>query len=557
MDPRIRAFDKDRPSDQGLIYVGTPACCADALRGDRPGWRGVLIWGYNLRPHSKLGSRARTPRADKATGLNSRGWEAGSMVTSRPARQFGSRPLRCGLAGLAVLALTAACDHAGAKKAQQPAAPVPTVIVAEVPQRTVSVSAEFVARTEAVPTVEIRARIQGVLEQVRFREGTEVEKGKVLFVIQQDEYKAALQSARAQLAKAQADLTRAKDTSIVDRARANLDQAKADLGKDRADVARYRPLAQQQAIPQQDLDTAVSRERASAAAVEAAEAALKDTVLSQRTAIQLGEAAVESAKAAVTQADLNLSYTTITTPISGIISKLNVDTGNLVGKGEPTLLATVSAVNPMFVDFAISEAEYLKFVKRVPGLGRGEVPKNQLPTLEMILTDGSLFPHKGKPIFVDRAIDQKTGTIQVRAEFANPERVLRPGQFGRVRAVTEEVPDAILVPQVAVQDLQGAKTVMVVGEGDKVAMRTVTLREPYQDFYIVTAGLKPGERVIVEGLQKARPGMQVKAELKPADDGRSEGGKASPPPVAPAAAPPAGPAPAPPAEKPPAEKPKS
>jgi membrane fusion protein (multidrug efflux system) len=451
---------------------------------------------------------------------------------------------------VALVVLAIGCDDAGAKKAQQQAVPPPTVIVAEIAQRTVQVSAEYVARTEAVPTVEVRARVQGVLEQVRFQEGSQVEKGKVLFVIQQDEYKAALQSARAQLAKAQADLTRARDTSLVDRARASLDQAKADLGKDQADVARYRPLAQQQAIPQQDLDTAISRERASAAGVEAAEAALKDTILVQRTAIQLGEAAVESAKAGVTQADLNLKYTTIEAPISGIISKLAVDRGNLVGKGEPTLLATVSAVHPMFADFAITEAEYLKLVQRVPGLGRGEVPRNIAPTLELLLSDGSVYPQKGRPIFVDRAIDQKTGTIQVRAEFPNPQLVLRPGQFGRVRAVTEEVRDAILVPQVAVQDLQGAKTVLVVGEGDKVALRTVTLREPYQDFYIVTAGLKPGERVIVEGLQKVRPGIQVKAEMKPVGDGK-------PADKAPTPAPPAA---AEPSEKPkvaPAEKPKA
>jgi membrane fusion protein (multidrug efflux system) len=447
------------------------------------------------------------------------------------------------LAGIALLALTVGCDNAGAKKSQQPSAPPPTVIVAEVPQRTVQVFAEYVARTEAVPTVEIRARISGVLEQVQFREGSAVKQGQVLFVIQQAEYRAALQSARAQLAKAQADLTRARDVSGVDRARAKLDQAKADLGKNQADVARYRPLVKEQAIPQQDLDTAVSRETAAVAGVEAADAALQDTVLERRTAIQLGQAAVDSAKAAVIQADLNLKYTVVEAPISGIISKLAVDRGNLVGKGEPTLLATVSAVDPMFVDFSITEADYLRVVKRVPELGRGEVPQGRPPTLELIVADSTTFPHKGRPIFVDRAIDQKTGTIAVRAEFPNPEKVLRSGQFGRVRLVTEEVPDAILVPQVAVQELQGAKTVLVVGEGDKVALRTVTLREPYQEFYIVTAGLKPGERVIVEGLQKARPGMQVKAELRTVPDAKPAGDKAQ----APAAAPPPA---APPAEKP-------
>jgi membrane fusion protein (multidrug efflux system) len=199
----------------------------------------------------------------------------------------------------------------------------------------------------------------------------------------------------------------------------------------------------------------------------------------------------------------------------------------------------------MFVDFSITEADYLRVVKRVPELGRGEVPQGRPPTLELIVADSTTFPHKGRPIFVDRAIDQKTGTIAVRAEFPNPEKVLRSGQFGRVRLVTEEVPDAILVPQVAVQELQGAKTVLVVGEGDKVALRTVTLREPYQEFYIVTAGLKPGERVIVEGLQKARPGMQVKAELRTVPDAKPAGDKAQAPPAA-----------APPPAAPPAEKPK-
>ncbi|MGH7309625.1 MAG: efflux RND transporter periplasmic adaptor subunit, partial [Candidatus Rokuibacteriota bacterium] len=386
-----------------------------------------------------------------------------------------------------------------------------------------------------VPTVEIRARVQGVLEQVRFREGSEVKQRQVLFLIQQEEYKAALQSARAQLAKAQADLTRAKDVSVIERAQARLDQAKADLGKARQDVARYRPLAQAQAIPQQDLDTSLSQEQVAVAAVQGAEAALKDTVLTQRTSIQLAEAAVEAGKAVVTQAELNLKYTTVETPITGIVSKLSVDTGNFVGRGEPTLLATVSQIHPIFVDFSIAEADYLRLVKRIPGLGRGEVPKQQVPSLELILSDGSVFPHKGRAIFIDRAIDAKTGTIQVRSEFPNPERVLRPGQFGRVRVISEEVPDAVLVPQVAVQDLQGAKTVLVVGEGDKVALRTVTLREPYQQFYIVSTGLKPGERVIVEGIQKARPGMQVKPEVKAVADAPPAPDKAEPP----AASPPA------------------
>ena len=472
------------------------------------------------------------------------------MTYSRLTRWPEGSPMTFLVGIAAVLLLAAGCERGDAKASKQaPAGPTQTVVVVEVPQKTVNVGADFVARTEGVPTVEIRARVSGVLEQVRFREGSEVKKGQTLFVIQQDEYKAALQTAKAQLAKAEADLTRAKDTSVVDRARARVDEAKAELGKNRADVARYRPLVEAQAIPKQDLDTAVSREQVASASVDAAEAALKDTILSQRTGIQLAEAAVESGKAAVTQADLNFNYTTVESPINGIISKLNVDTGNLVGKGDPTLLATVSAIDPIYVDFSITEADYLRLVKRIPGLGRGEVPRDRAPSLDLILADGSVFPQKGKPIFVDRAIDQKTGTIQVRAEFPNPQRVLRPGQFGRIRAITEEVPDAILVPQVAVQDLQGAKTVMVVGDDSKVAMRTLTLRQPYQDFYIVGAGLKPGERVIVEGIQKVRPGLVVKAELKPIGNVTAPPGGAQP-----AATPPTA-APTPPAA--PAAKPKS
>jgi RND family efflux transporter MFP subunit len=415
--------------------------------------------------------------------------------------------------GLLAAAIALGCNRVETKQASKAPPPPPTVGVAQVVQRDVPLVRDFVARTEAVPTVEIRARVAGLLEEVKFREGTEVEQNQILFVIQQAEYKAALQAARAQLAKAEADLTRAKDVSIVDRGRAHLEQANAELGKARQDVARYRPLAAAQAIPQQDLDTALSREQAAVANVDAATAAFKDTVLGQRTAIQLSEAAVESAKAAVTQAELNLAYTVVRTPIPGIISKLAVDTGNLVGKGEPTLLATVSALDPIYVDFSITEADYLRLVKRIPGLGRGAVRRDTPARLELIVADATTFPHKGRPVFVDRAIDVKTGTIAVRAEFPNPQRVLRPGQFGRVRAVTEDVPNAVLAPQLAVQELQGAKTVFVVGEGEKVVARTVTLGDATGDAYIVTAGLKPGERVIVEGIQKVRPGMKVTAQV--------------------------------------------
>jgi membrane fusion protein (multidrug efflux system) len=410
---------------------------------------------------------------------------------------------------VALLPATAACERdPGTAKAAAP--PPPEVVTATVEQRTVSIERDFTARTDAVPTVDIRARVPGVLEQVLFQEGTEVKQGQTLFVIQQDEYRAALETARAQLAKANADLTRARDASVVDRARADLAQRQADLEKAQQDVARYRPLAEARAIPQQDLDTSIAAEKVAAAAVDTYAAALKDTELAQRTQIQLAEAALEAAKAAVIQAELNLGYTTIRSPINGIIGQVMVDLGNLVGKSDPTQLATVSAVDPIYVDFAVPESDYLRLASRVRLDPRGRAQGPRTP-VELFLADDRRYPHKGSIVFVDRAVDPKTGTIGVRAQFPNPDRVIRPGQFARVRGVIEQRPDAILVPQRAVQEQQGGRTALVVEKGDTVALRTVKVDERIGDLFVVTEGLKPGERVIVEGTQRVRPGMQVTA----------------------------------------------
>src|SRR4030095_5882511 len=260
-----------------------------------------------------------------------------------------------------------------------------------------------------------------------------------LFVIQREEYAAQLDTAKAQLAKAQADLTRARDTSVVDRVRATLNQRKADLGKAQQDVNRYRPLVQARAIPQQDLDTALSQEKVAQAGVEAEEATLKDAELAQRTQIQLSEAAVNSAKAAISQAQLNVDYTTVKSPITGVVGKVQVDQGNLVGKADPTLLATVSAIDPIYADFPIAEVDYMKLAARIKLDPAGRV-QGSAPTISLILADSPVFPHKGRVVFVDRAVDTKTGTISVRASFPNPEKIVRPGQFGRVRGVVEERP---------------------------------------------------------------------------------------------------------------------
>jgi membrane fusion protein, multidrug efflux system len=432
----------------------------------------------------------------------------------------------------------AACERSKAKESAPAAPPPPTVVVAEVVRKTVPIVAEFVAQTDAVQTVELRARIQGVLQRVRFKEGSDVKEGQVLFEIERTQYEAALQTARAQLAKAQAELAKAQAQVEVLRSQAQLEQRRAALAKAKLDVTRLRPLAQARAVPQVDLDNALAAEQVAVAGVAAAEAALKDTELAQRIGIQQAQAAVEAGRAAVTQAQLDLGYTTIRAPVTGIIGRLDVNEGNLVGRGEPTLLATMSTYDPIKISATVSEVDYLRFARRTAergGAGQG------MP-LELVLADGTRYPLRGRMTTLDRTVDPKTGTIVVEALFPNPEKLLKPGQFGRVRAVVDERQDAVLVPQVAVQEVQGAKSVLVVGADDKVVLRTVTLNERIGDQIIVTRGLEAGERVIVEGLQKVRPGMQVKAEAAP-----------PPEPAAPAAA--GGAVPAPAAPKPPAVKP--
>ena len=483
--------------------------------------------------------------------MTARGAQSKSKTPPRWTRRIRPAPPRrpahrvlLGLLALGALApALMTCDRTKAKESAPPAPPAPAVVVAEVVKKTVPITAEFVAQTDAVQTVELRARVQGVLEHVRFKEGAEVKEGQVLFEIEKSQYEATLQTARAQLAKAQSDLARAQEQVEVDRAKAELEQRKAAHAKTQTDVARYKPLAQAKAVPQVDLDNAMAAEQVAGAGVVAAEAALKDTVLSQRIGIQQAQAAVEAGRAAVTQAQLDLNYTTVKAPVTGIIGRLSVDEGNLVGRGEPTLLATMSTYDPIKISATMSEVDYLRFARRANErkTGAPEIP------LELVLADGTRYPLRGRATTLDRTVDPKTGTIVVEALFPNPEKLIKPGQFGRVRAVVEERPDAILVPQTAVQEIQGAKSVLVVGADNKVVLRTVTFGERIGDLTIATRGLEPGERVIVEGLQKVRPGIQVKPTLAAA---APPGGSAAPAAPAPSPAAPAPGAPEAPAKKP-------
>jgi membrane fusion protein (multidrug efflux system) len=413
--------------------------------------------------------------------------------------------------GVVCLAISlTACDRGkeAEKKQAAPAPPPPEVVVAEVIQKTVPIYSEFVAQTDAKETVDIRARVAAFLEAQHFTEGTVVKKDQLLFTLDKREYEAQLLQAKAQLAKAQADLAFAKDNALVESAKSNLDVALARLGKAETDERRLKPLAERRAVPQQDYDDAVANLDSARAEVQSKKSSVNTSQVNQKSNIEQAEAAIASARAAIVQAELNVSYCTIRSPIEGLIGKRLVSPGNLVGKGESTLLATVSSIDPIRVAATISEAEYLRFTAQY----KTEKAGGRV-VLELILADGSVFPHKGRVVIVDRAVDVKTGTLSLVAEFANPDGLLRPGQFGRVRAAADVVENAILVPKRAVQETQGNKSVLVVGADNVVTLRTISPGESVGDLLVVRDGVKPGERVIVDGLQKARPGSPVKPSV--------------------------------------------
>jgi membrane fusion protein, multidrug efflux system len=427
--------------------------------------------------------------------------------------QRPARPVKiAALVAVAAILLTGCGAKTEAKGPTAPTAPAVSVVVAPVVQRTVPIFIELTARTDATESVDLRARVKAFLQTQNYAEGTMVKAGQVLFTLDNREYEAQLMQAKAQQSKAQADLTQAQDRTVVDVSQANLAIAMARLNKADQDVNRLQPLAEQKAVPQQDYDNALAEQQAARADVEGRRAALNTTKVNQTASIQQALAAVEAAKASVRQAELNVEYCTVSTPIDGIAGTRQVAPGNLVGQSEPTLLATVSKVNPMRVYVSISESDYLMY-QRMKSQGKLQGRGGEL---DLIMADGTVFPEKGRFTIVDRAVDLKTGTLSLVAEFPNPQALMRPGQFGRVRLAATVAENALLVPQKAVTEIQGTKVVYVVGANNTVAVRSVTLGDRVEQDYIVTDGVKAGERIIVEGLQKARPGATVNPTEKPA-----------------------------------------
>lgn len=378
-----------------------------------------------------------------------------SLRASLAGVAYGAMP---GLFALAatLLALSACSSDKGASQAPPPP---PEVGVIKTVAQPVTVYDEYVAQTEAVDAVEIRARVGGILERQAYVDGAKGKKGDLLFVIDQQPYLAALAQAKAALALAQANHVNSHQV-----------------------LERIRPLLADQAISQQDLDAAIAKESVDAANVEAAKAQLRT-------------------------AELNLEYTSIRAPRDGVISKALIKPGGLVN-ASTTLLTTLYSIDPIYVNFTVSEQRLLELQNRSDNSLGGE--KGKSPLYKLKLVDGSDYKFSGRLNFVDAAVDPKSGTLQVRLSVPNPDGALRAGQFLRVIVPASENPNAIRLPQQAVQELQGKLSVFVIDADNKAAYRAITANTRIGNDWVVEGGLKPGETVVVEGSNKVRPGMPVK-----------------------------------------------
>jgi len=381
------------------------------------------------------------------------------MRLERRDHSMSSKAAETLIAIVAAAALTSACEKPAAV-----AAPAPEVYVVGVVQKDVPTYLDLVGQTEGHQDVDVRARVEGFLETMDFREGTFVRKGTLLYRIDPKPLEAALAQARADKATAEARLAKANN-----------------------DVARYTPLAAKQAVSQQELDNA---------------RAAQDAARSQ----------VDAASAAVEKETLDLGYTRVLAPIDGLVGITKVKPGSLVGRGESTLLTTISEINPIVLRVGVTEADYLKVIKRDPSRG-GEEPRAK--GIELTLADGTVHPQPGTITTVERAINAATGTLTVQVSFPNPENVVRPGQYGRARILVDMKKDALLVPQRAVQELQSLRSVAVVGSDNKVTFRNVKVGPRVDTLWVIEDGVKPGEQVVAEGLQALRDGMTVRSKPMP------------------------------------------
>src|ERR1700731_2295793 len=367
-------------------------------------------------------------------------------------------PSTC-LAALLVLAALTSCQ----KPAETAAAGPPEVLVTDVVEKDVPLITQWVGTLDGTQNAQVRAREAGYLQTIAYQQGGYVKQGDLLFEIDPRPFIAALDQAKGQLAEAQATL----------------------LGVE-LDAKRAKELFNSKVISEQEYTNKTQAYQTKLAAVTAAQAALDD-------------------------AQLNLNYTKILSPLDGIAGQQEAQIGDLVGTGSNTILTTVSQINPIWCNFPISEQSYWEFANRLKEAM--SVPEDKRPEkVELILPDGSVYPHKGKFSFVDRQVDTKTGTIQIAVTFPNPELTLRPGQYATARAEIGTIPNALLIPYRAISELQGGDQVGIVNPNGKAEIRAVTIGQVYGNLIVIKEGLKPGEKVIVEGFQKVRQGIPVAAK---------------------------------------------
>jgi membrane fusion protein (multidrug efflux system) len=401
-------------------------------------------------------------------------------------------PIGAVAAVIVVVAIVSIIVIRGKSVAAATPPPPPEVQIAAVVQRDVPVQHEWVGTLNGLVNAAINAEVTGYLLRQDYVEGSFVHKGQLLFEIDPRPFQAAVDQAAGQLAQSKAQLAQAHAGLV--QAQAQLLSAEANQRKAQLDEEKYSPLFEQQAVTRQDLDNAVQTNHANKAQVGAALAQVETS----KAQIEAAGAAVKAAEAALETAKVNLGFTRLTSLIDGIAGAATVQVGNLVTPAS-SAVTTVSTLDPVKAVFTVSEQEYLS-------LARADALHHL--QLKLILADGTAHSHDGRFSFADRQVDPNTGAIQMTALFANPGNILRPGQYAMVRAVIGEDKGALLVPQPAVSELQGSYEVDVVGADNRVLTRPVQVGDRVGTMWIVS-GLKPGDRVVVEGQQKLRPGMQV------------------------------------------------
>jgi RND family efflux transporter MFP subunit len=400
-----------------------------------------------------------------------------------------------------MVAIAAACVGCSSSTQGAKTSEPPVVEVVPVEQKDVPIFTEWIGTADGVVNADIKAQVSGYLLKQDYTEGSFVHKEQLLFEIDPRPFQAVVDQSEGQLAQANGQLAEAK--AQVVQAEAQLAVAEANQVRTQLDVDRYIPLAKQQAITQQDMDNATQNNVGAKAQVQAAKAQIETA----RAQIQAAAAAVQAVTATVETAKLNLGFTRLTSPIEGLAGTAQQQVGALVSPASGAV-TTVSTVDPIKVYFTASEQEYLDFHRRYSTPTTLDAARKGL-RLELILTDGTIYPHVGSYSFADREISQSTGTIRIAGLFPNPGILLRPGQYGRVRTSLRTKDGALLIPQRAVTEMQGTYQVAVVDDGNKISVRNVKPSDRVGADWIIDEGLKPGERVVAEGVQKVRAGMIV------------------------------------------------